>query len=403
MGSDGSEDPPPYRVYRSGEPTEPPGDVRPPRGRDEVPSPEARRPESRAGGADEPPGYRVYRSRRGRLGRLIPESGLRGLRPGRRRGEPREPGGAERRGRRITPGRVAKWAALAVGGWLLLSFVIFLVSATLAPKVSGRAEDQLAGGSSLLAGSTVLVLGSDKRSEGTREPGAGGPARADSILLVHAGFGSVRRLSILRDTFAEIPGSAPQKINAAYAIGGPALMVETVEGFMGNGLEINHVVEVSFDDFPKLIDSLGGVDVTTPTCVRSEPFGGYRVKLKKGTHRLNGKQALRFARVRKNQCAPNEDDRQRAGRQQEVLKGIRSRFLSPSILLRLPLVSWRAPRTIRSDMAGPGLLALFTDLVTGGSGGKTRVLLPSRINGDGSLAVERDARRTEVARLVGKD
>jgi len=298
---------------------------------------------------------------------------------------------------------VAKWAALVLGGWLLLSFVVFLVSATLAPKVSDRAEDQLAGGSSLLAGSTVLVLGSDKRSEETKEPGAEGPARADSILLVHAGFGSVRRLSILRDTYAEIPGSGPQKINAAYAIGGPALMVETVEGFMGNGLEINHVVEVSFEDFPKLIDSLGGVDVTTPTCVRSEPFGGYRVKLKKGTHRLNGKQALRFARVRKNQCAPNEDDRQRAGRQQEVLKGIRGRFLSPSILLRLPLVSWRAPRTIRSDMAGPGLLALFADLVTGGSGGKTRVLLPSRINADGSLAVEREARREEVARLVGED
>ena len=86
-----------------------------------------------------------------------------------------------------------------------------------------------------------------------------------------------------------------------------------------------------------------------------------------------------------------------------MLKGIRGRFLSPSILLRLPLVSWRAPRTIRSDMAGPGLLALFADLVTGGSGGKTRVLLPSRINADGSLAVEREARRKEVARLVGKD
>ena len=302
MTGDSPEDPPPYRVYRSGEPTESPGEVRPSPGKppEEVRAPPARDPQPLAEGSEPPPGYRVYRSGRGRLGRLLPESGLSGLRPGRRSGEPREPGDRPSTRRRVTPGRVAKWAALAVGAWLLLSFVVFLVSATLAPKVSDRAEDQLAGGSSLLAGSTVLVLGSDKRSEETKEPGAEGPARADSILLVRAGLGSVRRLSILRDTYADIPGSGPQKINAAYAIGGPALMVETVEGFMGNGLEINHVVEVSFEDFPKLIDSLGGVDVTTPTCVRSEPFGGYRVKLKKGTHRLNGKQALRFARVRKN-------------------------------------------------------------------------------------------------------
>ena len=371
-------DPPEYKVYGS------------PQGGEDA----ARRSRDPEGDA---PGYRVYRSRRGFFSRLRPAGGLEGLR--RRRRAPREPG----TGPRITPGRVLRWIGAAVGAWILLSILVFFVSAQLAPKVSDRAEEALSPGGNLITGSTVLVLGSDARSEETKEPSAtDGPARADSILLVRAALGSVRRLSILRDSYAEIPGSSPQRINAAYAIGGAALMVDTVERFMGNGLEINHVVEVSFEDFPDLIDSLGGIEVTLKNCVRSPPFGGYRVKLKEGTHRLNGKQALRFARVRKNQCAPNEDDRHRAARQQQVVSGIRSSLLRPATFLRLPLVSWEAPRTIRSDMAGPGLIALFTDLVTGGAG-KTRVLFPSGVNGDGSLAIDRSARRREVRRLLGKD
>ena len=60
------------------------------------------------------------------------------------------------------------------------------------------------------------------------------------------GFGEVRRLSILRDSFANIPGAESQKINAAYFIGGAPLMINTVEQFMGNGLEIDHLISVKF-------------------------------------------------------------------------------------------------------------------------------------------------------------
>ena len=80
-------------------------------------------------------------------------------------------------------------------------------------------------------------------------------------MLVHAALGSVRKLSIPRDVEVEIPGHGINKINAAYALGGPALTIETVEAFLGNGLEINHLVEVDFEDFPEFIDSLGGITV----------------------------------------------------------------------------------------------------------------------------------------------
>ena len=285
--------------------------------------------------------------------------------------------------------------------WILVSVAVFFVSAQLAPGVSRDAEEALSGGTSLLTGSTILVLGSDARSRQTSEPGAGGPARADSILLMRASFGSVRRLSILRDSYADIPGNAPQKINAAYALGGPALMVRTVEGFLGNDLRINHVIEVSFEDFPAFIDSLGGIDVTLERCVSSDPFGGRRFRLRAGDNHLNGRQALAFARVRKNRCSPNEDDRARARRQQQVLSSIRSRLLSPFAFPRLPLVSWQAPRTLRTDMGGVGLLGLFADVVTGGAG-STKVLRPSGPGPGTSLIVsEGDKQRAVQALLEG--
>ena len=56
---------------------------------------------------------------------------------------------------------------------------------------------------------------------------------------------------------AEIPGHGTQKINGAYAIGGPGLMIKTVEDFLGNGLEIDHLIEVDFGDFPAFIDAHG--------------------------------------------------------------------------------------------------------------------------------------------------
>lgn len=294
--------------------------------------------------------------------------------------------------------RVLKWLAVAVAGWLLLSFVLFMISAQLQKSVSDETKDALSGGGTMLSGSTVLVLGSDERPEGTLEPGAAGaPARADSILLLHVGLGSVRRLSILRDSETEIPGHGIGKINSAYAYGGASLMIQTVEQFLGNGLEVNHIVEVNFDDFPEFIDALGGVDVKLGNCVQSNSFGGRRIRLSKGEHHLNGKRALQFARVRKNDCAPNEDDRQRAGRQQQVMSAIRSQILSPSTFFRLPLVSWRAPQTLRTDLKGPGLLALFADVMTGGAG-KTRILTPYQ---GSPLLVSDDEKRKAVRELVG--
>ncbi|MGH2837157.1 MAG: LCP family protein, partial [Thermoleophilaceae bacterium] len=114
-------------------------------------------------------------------------------------------------------------------------------------------------------------------------------------------------------------------------------------------------------------------------------------------HHLDGKEALAFARVRKNECAPTEDDRQRAGRQQQVMNAIRSQLLSPSTFFRLPLVSWEAPQTLRTDLKGPGLLTLFTDIMTGGAG-KTKILQPYQLS---PMLVSEEEKAEAVDDLVG--
>ena len=348
------------------------------------------------------PEYRVYRSRPRLSDRLRPSgrSPLDALR--RRKPTPEvEPGGPRRRRPRLR--RFLRWAAIAIGSWILLSIVVFLVSAQTAPGISSDGEEALSSGGSLFTGSNILVLGSDQRAEGTREPGAttSGPSRSDSILLLHVAFGTVRKLSILRDSY--VPGVG--KINAAFAQGGTAGAITTVERFMGNGLRINHVILISFENFPKLIDALGGIDVTLARCLKSNRFGGKRIKLHAGDNHLSGRQALRFARVRENRCAPNEDDRARAKRQQQVLAAMRSKIVSPlhwpSSLIRLPWISWEAPRTLRTDMKGPGLSMVFTDLLTGGAG-TSNVLKPSGIGPGGSLVVSESNRANAVDELLGK-
>src|SRR3954454_15025511 len=305
--------------------------------------------------ADEPE-YTVYRSRKGPFSHFKRD----------------EPGGLDdlRRERKPAPrptrkpfswGRAVKWVLLAALAWIAFSVVVFLVSAELAEHSSDSADAALTRSGSLFTGSTVLVLGSDARPPDSKEPGAGGPARSDSMMLMHVGLGNVRKVSILRDSQANIPGHGVQKINAAYALGGAGLAARTVEEFMGNGLKINHVLEINFENFPKLIDSLGGVTVHLRRCIHSNRFGGKVLILHRGDQHLTGHQALQYSRVRENKCRPNEDDRARAKRQQDVMSAIRKRLLWPTGPLRLPLVAWAAPRTVRSDMHGPGLSMLFAD------------------------------------------
>jgi LCP family protein required for cell wall assembly len=313
-------------------------------------------------------------------------------------------------GRRITFRRILKYVALAAAAWILVSAVVFLISAQIQEsKVSNAAERQLSGGGyTLTSPNTVLMLGSDARTKGTKEAGAqtiGSPSRSDSILLMRVGGGANATLSIPRDTVVDIPGHGQNKINAAYAIGGPSLAIKTVESYLG--IEVNHLVEVNFENFPQLIDSLGGVTYKGG-CVVSNinggtRNGGYTLRLRAGEHEINGRQALALARTRKNECAKREDDRTRARRQQKILGAIRDKVISLETFIRLPWVSWAAPKAVQSDMAGPSLLGLVGAELIGG-GANARVLKPSGgvtlPDGGAGLTVDDAEKQRAVDRFI---
>ncbi|HEX5145916.1 MAG TPA: LCP family protein, partial [Conexibacter sp.] len=336
------------------------------------------------------------------------DAGAPGGRGPRRRLRLRRGDGA-RPARGITPGRVLKWVALAIGAWLLLSLLLFLISAQIEQgKVASDAKAALrSSGPMPFSANTILILGSDARPAGSKEPGANpsGPSRSDTIMLWRVGGGHASRLSIPRDTVVNIPGHGEAKINAAYAYGGAALSIRTIEDYLG--IPINHLVEVSFENFPKLIDALGGVDVKTGR-VCSEISGGVRnggqtLRLGAGTHHLDGEQALVLARTRKNACNPAEDDLTRAKRQQQILTGMKGQLTSPGAFFRLPWISWYAPKAMHTDMGGPTLLGFFAAAATSGSP-PVEVLKPSAFvtlpDGESALQVSDAEKQAAVRRFL---
>ncbi|HET9073322.1 MAG TPA: LCP family protein [Solirubrobacteraceae bacterium] len=413
-----------YRVYRSGGSTHA---ARRPR-------PEAERPAARerADAREDPAvhvdeaGYRVYRSQpRGLSARLRgesdPDAGRRieaaeragsarresrrdaeaggagfGALDGRRSGPGgrwRGPGGRRGRVSALTgprPRGLGRWGrgtwtvrrglkyvvSLAVA-WVLLSAVLFMISASeKAGNIPAALSAALTKTSApmLVSPQTVLVLGLDNRPTTGYSAHEGGAnhneaaANTDTIMLWRVGGGVSRRLSIPRDTLVNIPGLGEAKINAAWSQN-PGLTVKVVEAL--TGVKINHVIIVDLGNFPKFIDDIGGVTVTTPRICSNisggVKNGGYTLYLRPGTHHLTGTQALTLARTRDNACNLAYNDINREKMQQVVLNGIKSQLFSLHAFLHLPWASWDAPGVIQTDMGGTTLLQLFASAELGGS------------------------------------
>jgi LCP family protein required for cell wall assembly len=313
------------------------------------------------------------------------------------------------RWRGLTPKRVALGLLALLVGWLVLSLVLFLVSShfertSLPSNVAGVLDPA---GYPLTSANNILVLGSDRRQKDSKEPGAEttGFGRSDTIMLIRTGGGHAARLSIPRDTVVEIPGHGLQKINAAHEYGGPAESVSVIEHWLG--IPINHVVEVNFENFPQLIDAMGGVTYTGGCIVSNldggSADGGFTLRLPAGTHHLDGEQALALARTRENLCAPTETDIQREEHQQALFTDMKSQLLSPSSFLRLPWIAWHAPPAIISDMSGAELLGMFAALAVTGTP-PTHVLLPTGQitlpSGEEGLTISEGSRRADVARFM---
>lgn len=321
----------------------------------------------------------------------------------------------------------------------MLSFLAFAVSAQLQSfKLSGEAKDALHGNPLLLpSAQTILVLGTDARPPDTKEPGAAPseqcfeqqangeaphdgclPVRADTLMLIRAGGGAFRKLSIPRDSYAEIPGQAPQKINGAYAFGGAALQIKTIEQFLG--IQIDHVAIVDFTGFEDLIDAVGGVEVDVPQKLCADVSGGsgggqggVTLHLKKGENTLDGAKALAYSRIRKPSECPgpgksaytlgySDLDREKA--QQAVINGIKGRLTdplrAPYNFVKGPIIGWDAPKAFVSDMGFLTMPQLVLAAAIGGSAPAQVLCGPGSagcgVGPGGSIEVPESVRRQAV-------
>lgn len=268
-------------------------------------------------------------------------------------GKGREPVPGPPSGRRW--GRFFGWAILILLIALLLGAIVSYwrldraVRASNA-RVPASAAQALggAGGSIRSTPVNILFLGSDERP--------GESARADTILLMRFDGKNkvISQMSIPRDTLAEIPGYGEDKINAAYAYGGPALQIATVEAF--TGIPVHHYVELDFAGFPAIVDALGGVDIDVPRAIDSQyPQGTAwtQVHFDAGPQHMSGERALTYVRVRY-----SDDDFQRMGRQQQFVESLQKRMASPVNMVKMPLMAPEIVSSMTTDLSTNELLAL---------------------------------------------
>lgn len=176
----------------------------------------------------------------------------------------------------------------------------------------------------------ILLMGSDARATDAGANSAamsGGESRSDTLMLMHIPKDgeSVYVMSIMRDTWTEIPGHGEHKINAAMSLGGVPLVVQTMENMFA--APIDHVVIVDFEGFKGLTDALGGVTLNNPVAFESRgPQGEF---FDQGNVTLDGESALKFVRER---YAFSDGDYQRVRNQQLYIKAVVSEFLSRETL-----------------------------------------------------------------------
>ncbi|MEO5574842.1 MAG: LCP family protein [Gaiellaceae bacterium] len=308
--------------------------------------------------ADAEKPYRVYKG--GRAKGKVPTA----ARPERTgRGEPgrTRPPGKPRWGRRVGLAVLLLVVLLVV--WVVASYLSFRSGVEQAnARLPKTVSANLAVQDGLLSSkpSLIMLLGTD----GDRTAARQDFRRSDSILLVRTDPARHRLayLSIPRDLRVDIPGYGPNRINAAFQLGGPALTMKTVRAL--TGLQPNHVVLVDFEDFRDVIDALDGIEIDVPKLILSNRFDcpyatearcrewpGWRFG--KGTQTMSGQRALIYSRVRENRLDPSENDLSRGERQQAVVEAMTDKLVSPGTFVKLPFVG--------DDLAAP----LTTDLSAG--------------------------------------
>ena len=214
----------------------------------------------------------------------------------------------------------------------------------------------------------ILLIGQDKRSNETANQ------RSDTMIIVsyNKNDGTVKLVSLMRDLYVQIPGYSDNRLNAAFAFGGMDLLDKTIEQDFGISIDGN--MEVDFEGFANIIDSLGGVDITIngdETAYMQK--AGYDVA--EGLNHMDGKTALCYARIRH----VGDADFERTQRQRTLLTQIASNVGTLSTAEKIATVDKLLPY-LSTDLSKTEILSYIYTVLKDGYNG----IESYRIPGDGT-------------------
>lgn len=259
--------------------------------------------------------------------------------------------------------------------------------------------DALAGGAVTsrpvnTASTDILLLGSDQRSGAEAQLVTG--ARADTIMVLHIPEdGSAAYLiSIMRDTWVNIPGYGSAKVNAGLNYGGVDLQVATIEQLLG--IQMDHVAEIDFQGFKALVDTLGGVTVQVPFTFSSGPY-----TYTAGSQTLDGAEALQFVRER---YSFSDGDYQRVRNQRAFLRGVYNELkadgaLSSASKLLQVIESVSPYMSVDSGLSPAAIVGIAQPVLANGNTKLVSMTLPNAGTGwswDGQSIVVLDAAATSA-------
>ena len=199
----------------------------------------------------------------------------------------------------------------------------------------------------------ILLLGIDHRPD---EPIEG--SRSDTIMVVSIDppSKSVVMISVPRDLYVTIPGFYQQRINVAHAVGGPALVAQTIQANFG--IKIDNFARVDFSGFEQVVNAVGGVTIDVERPVKddeypTEDYGTMRLFIPPGPILMDGRTALMYARSRH-----SESDFGRSKRQQRVLIALRERAMQMNIVSKVPTLLGIAQKAIATDLNAGEMVSL---------------------------------------------
>ncbi|MDW0111280.1 LCP family protein [Sporosarcina aquimarina] len=209
----------------------------------------------------------------------------------------------------------------------------------------------------------ILLLGSDARPDEN-------DGRSDSLMIAHYNQDTkeLKTVSVMRDIYVDIPGHGKHKMNAAYSIGGPELVRQTIkENF---GIDIHYYAEINFDGFPKMVDVVApdGIEVDIPYKMSH----GINMTLEPGVQRLHGKELLGYVRFRHD----SKSDFGRVERQQEALAKLKEEAVSLHSFLSLPKLLGMADSYVYTNLDKKTMLSIGKGLLDNKDAGIQSMRIP---------------------------